>query len=672
MNELSQQTSPYLLQHAANPVHWKAWSQDALNLAKQQNKLIIISVGYAACHWCHVMEHETFEDEEAAAVMNQSFINIKVDREERPDVDAIYMKALQLMTKHGGWPMNVVALPDGRPVWGGTYFRKNDWMEALTQLQALYVSDRKKVEDYASKLHESVSISNLLPPPVQENHDLNDVLSGLVEKWKKSFDPEFGGYARAPKFMLPDNFRFLLRYAHLKKDKDLLSHVKLTLDKMALGGLFDTVGGGFARYSVDMKWHVPHFEKMLYDNGLLIELYAEAYQLTRDDLYLETIRKTASFILSELTAPDGSFYTSLDADSLDSNGHKHEGAFYVWQKKELEEILGDDFQDFASVFHIDDFGHWENGNFVLIRTEKDDFFAHQLQLSTDEFRKKRLDWEQKLYKIRKKRPAPALDNKHLASWNAMMVTGFVSAYKATGASEYLESAMKAAHFLNSECRDENGRMLHVPKSAKAKIEGFLDDYVFTIKAFLSIYEVTFEEKWLLEARQLLDFCLDAFYDQDHGYFRFNASPEQQLVSEHYEMEDNVIPASNSVLCGMLYKLGRHFENPAYVKLSERMMRAVVTSADYPSAFSHWFQTALDFADGTSEVVVTGSDSRQMASEIQKNYLPDVLFSGTETPSELPLLKNRYDAGKTQAFICRKQTCSLPMESAGEVLSAIRI
>ena len=315
MNELATETSPYLLQHAQNPVHWKAWNSKTLSLAKSQNKLLIVSTGYSACHWCHVMEHESFEDEAVAENMNRNYISIKVDREERPDIDAVYMKAVQLMTGRGGWPMNVICLPDGRPIWGGTYFPKKEWINSLDQLAELYETDPEKMLEYAVKLHDGIQSISLIQKQNSATAISQTILQQLLPKWIKSFDTEFGGYGRAPKFMMPNNWQFLMRYGHQTQNQTLLDQVDLTLTKMAHGGLFDVLGGGFSRYSVDMKWHVPHFEKMLYDNGQLVSIYSDAYKRTKNPLYKEVIEKTLSFIERELTNKEGGFYSALDADS---------------------------------------------------------------------------------------------------------------------------------------------------------------------------------------------------------------------------------------------------------------------------------------------------------------------------------------------------------------------
>lgn len=671
MNELQFETSPYLLQHANNPVHWKAWNPKSLELAKETNKLIIVSVGYSACHWCHVMEHETFEDTAAAAVMNRSFINIKVDREERPDIDAVYMKAVQIMTGRGGWPMNVVCLPDGRPVWGGTYFRKEEWIDTLEQLQQLYLSAPEKMLDYAEKLHQGINTISLVQQPDNNANFDADNLKALVEKWKKSFDWEFGGYSRAPKFMMPSNYSFLLRYAYQNKDSELSEFVNLTLTRMAYGGLFDTVGGGFSRYSVDMKWHVPHFEKMLYDNAQLVSLYSEAYRLTHNPMYKKTIEKTLSFISKELTAPNGGFYSALDADSLTTQGHLEEGAYYVWNKQELKTIIGEDFELFAIVFNINDFGYWEDGNYVLIQSESLETIAQRFNLEVIELQNKKENWEKLLYASREKRKKPRLDDKCLTSWNALMLKGFVDAYKAIGNKSYLDIALKNADFIIENLWTSEGNLLHNHKNGKNTINGYLEDYCFVIEAFISLYETTLDGKWLQNSRQLTDYCFDHFYEPASGFFTFTSDIDTALITKHYELEDNVIVASNSAMANNLYKLGIYFENSYYEAVAQKMLNHILPNIDYPSAFSNWLHAFLNFSDSNKEVAVCGENALENILLLQKEYLPNVVLAGTHKPSELPFLQARFEKGKDLFYLCQNKTCEQPLEDIISILNAIK-
>lgn len=658
-NELHKETSPYLLQHAENPVHWKAWNQESLVLAKEQNKLIIVSVGYSACHWCHVMEHETFEDAEAAQVMNKNFVSIKVDREERPDIDAVYMKAVQIMTGRGGWPMNVVCLPDGRPVWGGTYFRKTEWMETLEQLQELFRSNSEKMIDYAEKLHRGIEAIGLFPKTeTQENFDFN-LLEGFLEKWQKSFDWEFGGYTRAPKFMMPNNYAFLLRYGYQNKDQNLLDFVNLTLTKMAYGGLFDTLGGGFSRYSVDMKWHVPHFEKMLYDNGQLISLYADAYKLTKNPLYEEVIEKTLDFVEKELMNAAGGFYSAYDADSLNDKNHLEEGAFYVWKKEDLQQLLKEDFDLFSIVFNINDYGFWEDGNYVLIQNKSLEEIAQQENMALSELQEKKKNWEILLYVDREKRSRPRLDDKCLTSWNALMLKGFTDAFKALGNKDYLKIALKNATFIVENLWEPEGNLLHNYKDGKTTINGYLEDYCFVIEAFISLYEITLDEKWLHYSKQLADYCFDYFYDEKNHFFAFTSAKDEPLIAKHYELEDNVISASNSVMAGNLFKMHIYFENSYYEETAQKMLSQVLANIDYPSAFANWLNVFLNFSDQNRELAICGKNALKNALLIQENYLPNVIIAGSEKSSELPFLKGRFQQNEDLFYVCRNKTCDLP-------------
>ena len=441
-NALINETSPYLLQHAHNPVDWYPWSKEALNKAKQQNKLIIISVGYAACHWCHVMEHESFEDIEVAQVMNDNYINIKVDREERPDIDQVYMNAVQLMTGRGGWPMNVIALPDGRPVWGGTYFKKQQWMDALQQIAELYNKKPEKLIEYADKLESGIKAMDLVPLNLNKAEFNIDLIEKSVANWSKHFDHRDGGMKRSPKFMMPNNYHFLMRYAYHKHDKKLQEFINHTLTQMAYGGIFDQLEGGFSRYSVDVKWHVPHFEKMLYDNGQLVSLYADAYLITQNKLYKTIISETLEFIKNNLTNEEGAFYSSLDADSQNTSGILEEGAFYVWQKEALKAHLKDDYDLFSDYYNINSYGYWEHDNYVLIRRDDDNDIMKKYSLTETQLLQKKNYWKSILIAIRNQRPKPRLDDKSLTSWNAIMLKGYVDAYRVLGESEYLEIAQK--------------------------------------------------------------------------------------------------------------------------------------------------------------------------------------------------------------------------------------
>ncbi|WP_026978437.1 thioredoxin domain-containing protein [Flavobacterium tegetincola] len=668
MNELSKESSPYLLQHAENPVHWKAWNENTIKKASHKNQLIIVSIGYSACHWCHVMEHETFENENAAKTMNAHFTSIKVDREERPDIDAVYMKAVQIMTQRGGWPLNVVCLPDGRPIWGGTYFKIEEWIDTLEQLQKLYTTKPEKLLEYADKLQEAIVSLQHLPVEKTET-PTSIILEELIAKWTKSFDVEFGGMARAPKFMMPNNYDFLMRYGFQNNDQDVLNFVDLTLTKMAYGGLFDTIEGGFSRYSVDIKWHVPHFEKMLYDNGQLLSLYAKAFKRTKNPLYQQVIEKTVSFLQTNLDNNEGGFYSALDADSLNENNVLEEGAFYVWKKSELQTLITDDFKLFATVFNINQFGHWEHGNYVLIQSESLDEIAKSFQITASELHQKKKLWEQLLFAERQKRNPPRLDDKCLTSWNALTLTGFVESYKALQNPLYLDLALKNGHFIAEKLWSADGNLFRSYKNGKATINGFLEDYACVIQSFIALFEVTFDEKWLRDAKQLMDYSLEHFFEPEQKLFNYMSDLDSDLIAKHYDIEDNVIPASNSMMAKNLLILSVHFSNSFYEKTAQEMLDKVLPNIDYPSAFSNWLDLTLDFSN-SKELAIVGPKAGEELQKFNAHYYPNVFISGSSKNSNLPFLTNRYQEHQTLFYLCENRTCQAPTAHFEEVLKSI--
>lgn len=667
-NALINETSPYLLQHAHNPVDWNAWNDKTLAMAKDENKLLLISVGYASCHWCHVMENESFEDSLVAQVMNENFVNVKVDREERPDVDQIYMNAVQLMTGSGGWPLNVVALPDGRPVWGGTYFKKEQWIDILKQLTKLYKEDPNKLHEYADKLSQGIKSLDVVTLNTDEPVFERAFIENALTNWEKNFDHAFGGVKQTQKFMMPNNYHFLLRYAYQNNDEELQDFVNLTLTKMAYGGVFDQIGGGFSRYSVDEKWHVPHFEKMLYDNGLLVSLYADAYLITKNELYKNVIEETLEYIKNNMTANNGAFYSSLDADSNNSEGTLEEGAFYVWTQEELKTILVDDFNLFADYYNVNDFGLWEHNNYVLIRNENDATIAEKHNITKDELVTKKEQWHTKLLAERNKRAKPRLDDKTLTSWNALMLKGYVDAYRVLGDKSYLEAAEKNANFIINTQLREDGGLNHNYKDGKSTINGYLEDYAATIDAFLALYESTLDEKWLTTARDLANYSFDHFYDDTSKMFFFTSNSDASLVSRSIEYRDNVIPASNSIMAKNLFKLSHYFDNEHFSKTAMTMLNNVKPEmSEYPSGYSNWFDLMLNYTNPFYEVAVVGKDAKQKIEEINAHYLPNKLLVGSTTENNLPLLLNRYNPQDTFIYVCVNKACKLPVTKVEEAL-----
>jgi hypothetical protein len=671
-NELINETSPYLLQHAHNPVNWKAWNDKTLNEAKASNKLILISVGYASCHWCHVMEQESFEDSLVAQVMNKNFINIKVDREERPDVDQVYMNAVQLMTGSGGWPLNVVALPDGRPVWGGTYFKKEQWMSVLEQISEVYKENPEKLFEYADKLEAGIKSLDVVTLNTNEIEFKREFISDAVAKWSQSFDRIKGGTNIAPKFMMPNNLHFMLREAYQNNNTDLQIYVNLTLTKIAFGGVFDHVGGGFSRYSVDDKWHIPHFEKMLYDNAQLVSLYSDAYLITKNPLYKEVVFETLAFVKRELTGANGTFYSSLDADSTTPSGELEEGAFYVWKAETLKSLLGDDFKLFSDYYNINDYGLWEHNNYVLIRKHSDEVFSKKHNLSIDEITKKKASWKSILLKERAKRSRPRLDDKVLTSWNALMLKAYVDAYRVFDNVEFLTAAIQNAEFILKTQMKEDVGLYHNFKDGKSTINGYLEDYATVIDAYLSLYENTLDEKWLTTSRNLTNYAFDHFYNDASKMFYFTSDEDTKLVARHTEYRDNVIASSNSIMAKNLLRLSHYFDNEAYAETAKTMLHNVIPEiAEFPSTFSNWLDLMLNYTNNYYEVAIVGPDVHEKIKALNRYYLPNKLIIGSASENNLPLLQNRYVDGKTLIYVCVNKACKLPVEEVEKAVTFIK-
>ena len=671
-NALVNETSPYLLQHAHNPVDWNAWNETTLEKAKTENKLILISVGYAACHWCHVMEHESFEDSIVAQVMNKSFINIKVDREERPDVDQVYMNAVQLMTGSGGWPLNVIALPDGRPVWGGTYFKKEQWMDALEQISKLYADNPEKLQDYADKLEEGIKSLDVVQLNTDEPVFDKPFIQNAIKSWSKQFDKNQGGMNKAPKFMMPNNYHFLLRYAYQNNDTELLDFVNLTLKKMAYGGVFDQIGGGFSRYSVDAKWHVPHFEKMLYDNGQLVSLYTDAYLITKNEIYKDIVIETLKYIKQEMTTSNGAFYSSLDADSDTSEGELEEGAFYVWTKNELNTLLKEDFEFFSDYYNINNYGFWEHDNYVLIRKDDDDSIIKKHNLTKTILVEKKEAWKVLLLKERNQRAKPRLDDKTLTSWNAIMLKGYTDAYRVFGNDDYLAIAEKNANFIVNNQLREDGGLYHNYKNGKSSINGYLEDYAATIDAFITLYENTLDEKWLTTAKGLANYTFDHFFDSASNMFFFTSNEDASLVSRSIEYRDNVIPASNSIMAKNLFKLSHYFDNEHFSATAMTMLNNIKPEMqEYPSGYSNWFDLMLNYAQPYYEVAIVGANVKQKIDELNKTYIPNKLIAGSTSENNMPLLENRYNPNNTLIYVCVNKACKLPVSKVKDAIKFLK-
>ena len=659
-NALIHESSPYLLQHAHNPVNWYPWGEEALEKAQREGKLILVSIGYSSCHWCHVMEHESFEDTSVARVMNDHFVCIKVDREERPDIDHIYMTAVHLLNQQGGWPLNCIALPDGRPIWGGTYFPKEQWINALTQVNDFHRNKPGETAEYARRLAEGIAQNSIFHSPQTDHPLTKTALSEAVDKWSGQFDLKYGGHLGAPKFPMPVNLEFLLQYGFQKQDQEILDFVSTTLTMMARGGIYDQAGGGFARYSVDSFWKVPHFEKMLYDNAQLIGLYAMAYQVFGDENYKGVVDQSVAFIKREMTNSDGSFYSALDADS-----EGVEGKFYVWRRQELEALLKGDFDLFSEFYNINGTGLWEHGNYILYRTSDPDKFASERGMDPEAFKQRINKWKQILLEARSERQRPGLDDKSLTSWNALMISGLVKSYRATGQAGHLKMALNCGNMIKDKMWRKKVLYRNF-KEGRMTIPGFHIDYALTIEAFLDLYESVMDETWLEMALELTETSMEKFYDESSGMFRFNADDTEVLISHHQEIQDNVIPSSNSVMAGSLFRLGHLLVKREYLDISSLMLEKMGPRiAQYPNGFAGWGKLLLKELYPFYEVAVAGPDAFRMLTQIQSEYLPQVVMAASSRESDIPLLKGRFSKDKTHIFVCRDNVCQLPVEEVSD-------
>jgi uncharacterized protein len=667
-NRLIDATSPYLLQHAYNPVDWYEWGEEALARAQKENKPILVSIGYSACHWCHVMEREVFEKEEMAKVMNETMVCIKVDREERPDIDSIYMEAVQAMGINGGWPLNVFLTPAQKPFYGGTYFPPDQWMNVIQGVHKGFTERRSDVDASANELANLLSrqdTSHL--KKVYDFTELKSDIDSMFSKLAQGFDKKWGGLDKAPKFIMPSVWLWLLRYHYITNNEEALSHLQITLKKIAWGGIYDQIGGGFARYSVDGYWFVPHFEKMLYDNAQLMSLYAEAYAVTKEPLFKDVVMETFEWLHAEMTHPRGGFFSALDADS-----EGVEGKFYVWKKNEIDEALGDDAPVFNDFFNVKAEGNWEHGNNILIRTQPDEAFLEKHNVNQASWTIKLKMLKDRLLAVRDKRIRPGLDDKIISSWNAMMVSGLADAYKYIGDDRFLQAATKNMEFIENELMEGNV-IFRSFKEKHSPTKGFLDDYAYVIQAYTRLYQVTFNEHWIKRAESLMDYTIEQFHDGEDGFFFYTSKDSEPLIARKKELFDNVIPASNSVMIQNLFQLGTMLDHEKWKQLAE----SVTTSLAHlitkePNYMSNWGIGYTEIKKGLAEVVIAGDSLRQVLSELFQTYQPFVLTMGASKESELPLTAGKTSSnGKTTIYVCFDKTCQKPVHDVASAIEQIK-
>ena len=680
-NRLANETSPYLLQHADNPVDWYAWGPEALEKARQEDKPILLSIGYAACHWCHVMAHESFEDPETARVMNEGFVNIKVDREERPDIDVIYMQAVQEMTGHGGWPMTMFLMPDGRPFYGGTYYPPEDrpglpsFKRILQSVREGYAKKRDALAASAGQLLTQIFQANLLTsrggaPPTPQSLEL--AYRSLAQR----YDIRYGGFGGAPKFPATMMMDFLLRYWKRTGTGYALEMVLDSFRKMARGGIYDQLGGGFARYSVDATWLVPHFEKMLYDNALLVRLGAHLWQATKDEEVERVTRETVAWLAREMTSPAGGFYSSLDADS-----EGHEGKFYVWSEAEIDSLLGEDSMVFKRYYAVTKGGNFEGSNILFVPADRSAIAARsglaraELDAALERARKI-------LYDARSRRVWPGRDEKILASWNGLMLRGVATAARVFQSEEFRSLALRNAEFLAREMV-KGGRVMRSHKEGVTRINGFLEDHAAVALGFIAVYELTYDQRWVEAARAIADAMIEWFWDEDKGFFFDTAKDAEQLITRPREATDNAMPSGTSLAVELLLHLAElQHDTDLRRRAAFTLETLAEPAAKFPSAFGHLLGSMDMELHGAVQIALIGSASdpefRGLESVVADQYVPSLVLAGGEPgqTGSIKLLEDRpLRDGKPTAYVCRGYTCDAPvtepLELARQLESAAR-
>ncbi len=621
------------------------------------------------------MEHESFSDREVAEVMNKDFISIKVDREERPDIDQVYMNACVLMTGQGGWPLNIVALPDGRPVFAGTYFPKKSWISILEQILDLRENNIEKLVKVAESVVSGIENENIQINSAQNNENGRETFIKTGKKILEDIDLQYGGFMGAPKFPLPSALKLLADQFIYTSDDKFFNALKITLDKIAFGGIYDHIGGGFARYSTDREWRIPHFEKMLYDNGQLLSVYSEGYKITGSEIYKDVVYETVKFLLRDLFAGNKEsgvhgFYSSLDADS-----EGIEGKYYVWKSNEIKSAAGDNFIIIKDLFNISESGNWEKGNNILFRTFKNDEYLEKFKMTSESLEFIVSEFKKKLFQIRDKRIKPGLDRKIITSWNSLTVSGLIDSYTAFNEKSFKKHAGSCLEFLEDKMISSDGNIFRIfdPERMLPSIHGFLDDFAFTIEAMIKFYQITFEENWLSLAESLLKYTLDHFLNKEGAMFYYKSDIDKKLITRSYEIQDNVIPSSNSVMAANLFNLGVLMQNSYYTELSENMVNSIAENIGRSGIyFSRWCSLLGIQINGSFEIVITGDSAHEFRDQINRHFLPGAIFLGGEKGGTLPLLKDKNVDGKTMIYICKDRVCRFPSDNVNEALSQLKI
>lgn len=661
-NRLINASSPYLLQHAHNPVDWYEWGEEAFERARSEQKLVLISIGYSACHWCHVMERECFEQEDTAAIMNRYFVCIKVDREERPDVDQLYMDAVQMITGQGGWPLNCFTLPDGRPIHGGTYFPKTEWERVLKSLADFYEQRPDEAMAYATDLTNGIRKLSVIDIPKQQQLVEKEAIAGAISKLLDNVDTELGGFNWAPKFPMPTCWELLLQQYHHTKQEKLWQAVDTTLVKMAEGGIYDQIGGGFARYSTDSFWKVPHFEKMLYDNAQLVSLYTHAWQLTQNPLYAKVVSQTLDFVKRELTHEEGYFFSALDADS-----EGIEGKYYLWTQKELQQILGEDEPLFSLYYNVDAYGNWEHGANILYKTRTDAELTALTGKPISEIEEVVNRCSKKLLAVREQRIKPGLDDKMVTAWNALMVKAYAEAAFVWQNEAYLSAAKNAASFIMTKMWSKENGLMRITRNGKTSIHAFADDYALTIQAMIKLFEVSEDEQYILYANELMEEVIRNFYNEEARVFLFKSKTDAPLVAAKIDLNDDVIPSANSVMLSNLMLLGYIFSKDDYHDKAMNMMLSIQHKAlKYPNGYSNWLSVIAAWTNGIKQVIVTGKQINDWKKELASYYLPNTVLIFLTQPSSIPLCRDKVINEARKVYLCIDKTCGLPKTTLEDI------
>ncbi|MBT3743511.1 MAG: thioredoxin domain-containing protein [Thaumarchaeota archaeon] len=668
-NNLSKETSPYLLQHKDNPVEWYSWNDESLKKAKDENKPIFLSVGYSSCHWCHVMAHESFENDDVAKIMNENFVNIKVDREERPDLDDIYQKICQMSTGQGGWPLSVFLTPEQKPFYVGTYFPVLDsygrpgFGSLCRQLAQAW---KEKPKDVGTSAEQFMSNLTKLERVSDGGEIEKAILDEAAVNLLQVADTNYGGFGQAPKFPNAANLSFMFRYSKLSGITKFQEFALMTLKKMAKGGIFDQIGGGFHRYSTDGRWLVPHFEKMLYDNALLPPVYAEAYQITKDPFYLGVVTKTLDYVMREMTSTSGLFYSAQDADT---NGE--EGQTFVWKKREIENILGDDSEIFCIYYDVTDGGNFE-GNTILANNINISSLSFKFNKTEDEITELLKRSSKKLLDIRSKRDQPGTDDKIITSWNSMMISAFAKGYRISGNEKYLNAATNAAKYF-SEQFSKSGFIHRTFKNDIPKLNGYLDDYAYLVNSLIDVFEITSDAYFLDMAQNIANYMIKHFWNENEKSFYFTADTHESLIVRPKNYYDLSVPSGNSVAANALLKLHHLVNDKKFLKISKQILELNGTSAaENPFAFGYLLNVMNLYLKHPTEITIINSENSEIVNSLYKKFIPEGIIIQIKDKENLELLskysffEGKEFSDKTNVTICKNFTCSLPLSELSKI------